>query len=406
MPEKIPQSVTVRVPLQAYLSSDHVSPATGKTIAITISKNGGAFANPSGGVTNAVEIASGSYYVDLSTTDTGTAGPLFILGTASGVDNVVAIYDVANAHNAGFDGMPNASAGVSGGVPVLNSALNSPADVQTWLTHAVTVDSNNAPNVSTKYMAGTALTGRDIGASVLLSVGTGAGQLSITNGVVSANATQFAGQTITCGAGVTVGAFVGNASAALAVDVSGRVDLGKILGTASVGTAGYIGIDWGHVNAPTTTVGLTGTTIGAMTGNTAQSGDSYARLGAPAGASVSADIAAIAAKTTALPASPADETLVINATTAIMARLGAPAGASVSADIAGVPTATLASTVDGKTVSKILQALKAFCGGKSSYTDNMDGTATDTFLANDGATVVISITYTKATGARTAVSIT
>lgn len=79
---------------------------------------------------------------------------------------------------------------------------------------------------------------------------------------------------------------------------------------------------------------------------TAQTGDAYARLGAPAGASVSADIAAvkvdtaaIKAKTDNLPSDPADESLVIAATDAIMTRLGSPAGASVSADIAALPTA-------------------------------------------------------------------
>lgn len=95
MPERIPQSVGLRVPLKAYLSSDHVTPATGKTIAVTLSKNGAAYGNPSAGATNAVEIANGSYYVDLSTTDTGTVGPLFVLGTSGGVDPVEALYDVA-----------------------------------------------------------------------------------------------------------------------------------------------------------------------------------------------------------------------------------------------------------------------------------------------------------------------
>lgn len=42
---------------------------------------------------------------------------------------------------------------------------------------------------------------------------------------------------------------------------SGRIDLGKILGTTSAGAAGYVGIDWSHVNAPTTAVNLSGTTI-------------------------------------------------------------------------------------------------------------------------------------------------
>lgn len=40
----------------------------------------------------------------------------------------------------------------------------------------------------------------------------------------------------------------------------------QILGTASAGAAGYVGIDWGHVNAPTSTVVLSGTTIATVTG--------------------------------------------------------------------------------------------------------------------------------------------
>ena len=61
---------------------------------------------------------------------------------------------------------------------------------------------------------------------------------------------------------------------------------------------------------------ITGGTIGTYTGNTPQTGDSYARLGAPAGASIAADVAlgltyidtevaAIKAKTDLIPASPA-----------------------------------------------------------------------------------------------------
>src|SRR5882724_11823300 len=44
--------------------------------------------------------------------------------------------------------------------------------------------------------AGTAQTARDIVASVLLSAGTGTGQLDFTSGVVKANATQLLGGTI------------------------------------------------------------------------------------------------------------------------------------------------------------------------------------------------------------------
>lgn len=69
--------------------------------------------------------------------------------------------------------------------------------------------------------------------------------------------------------------------------------------TLDVTAGGTAGIDWGNVENPTTAVDLSGTdiqlcdTITTYTGNTVQTGDSFARLGAPAGASVSADIAAL-----------------------------------------------------------------------------------------------------------------
>lgn len=81
----------------AFLSADHLTPATGKTIAITISKNGAAFGNPSVGATNATEIANGWYYVDMSTTDTGTVGPLIVHGAAATIDNVDIAYNVVAA---------------------------------------------------------------------------------------------------------------------------------------------------------------------------------------------------------------------------------------------------------------------------------------------------------------------
>jgi hypothetical protein len=199
MPERIPASVAYTVVFKAYLS-DGVTAATGKTIAITISKNTAAFGNPSAGATNATEIASGWYYVALSTTDTGTAGPLLVHGTATGVDPVDLQLTVANAHNAGFDGVPNAAAEAAGG---------------------------------------------------LYTRGTGAGQINQeANGYISVN-------------------------------------LKAILGTVLTETAGQIAGGFKKlfdVAAPVFTL---------LSVN--QTGDNYTRLGAPAGASVSADIAAIMA---------------------------------------------------------------------------------------------------------------
>jgi hypothetical protein len=62
-----------------------------------------------------------------------------------------------------------------------------------------------------------------------------------------------------------------------------KVDVEDVRGTASPATAGYIGPDWGHVNAPTSTVGLSATTISIVTTainltNAATSGDLTAAM--------------------------------------------------------------------------------------------------------------------------------
>lgn len=173
-----------RVALKAYLTGT-TTPATGKTVAITISKNGGAYANPSAGTTNATEISNGSYYVDLSTTDTGTLGPLMVLGVVSGIDNIDAIFTVADAHNAGFDGVPSATAAASGGLPTVGS-------------------SSGQLNPSGGKIPAT-LAAADV------------------TGNVPGDLQTIKTQTVTCAAGVTVGAFVGNATHALTVDSSGNV---------------------------------------------------------------------------------------------------------------------------------------------------------------------------------------
>lgn len=122
--ERIPQSTTIRVQFYFTLSSDHVSAATGKSVAITISKNGAAFGNPSAGATNATEIASGWYYVDLSTTDTGTLGPLAVRGTAASCDDAGANFRVVSNVSAGFDGaMAELSQATPSATPSWQAAL-------------------------------------------------------------------------------------------------------------------------------------------------------------------------------------------------------------------------------------------------------------------------------------------
>jgi hypothetical protein len=120
MAERIPQSVAYLVVFRAFLASDGKSPATGKTIVITISKNGGAFGNPNVGALNATEISSGFYKFTLDTTDTGTLGPIAWRGAEATINDAGDVLTIANAHNAGYDGVPNATANANGGLPILS----------------------------------------------------------------------------------------------------------------------------------------------------------------------------------------------------------------------------------------------------------------------------------------------
>ena len=103
-------------------------------------------------------------------------------------------------------------------------------------------------------------------------------------------------------------------------------------------------------------------TVTTLTGHTPQTGDSYARIGAPAGASVSADILAIdnfvddlESRLTATRAGYLDN---LNGHVAQsgdnFARIGAPVGASISADIAAVDsdTGTILSRVPAEVAQK------------------------------------------------------
>jgi ABC-type cobalamin/Fe3+-siderophores transport system ATPase subunit len=67
--------------------------------------------------------------------------------------------------------------------------------------------SSGRPEVNTTHLAGTSQTARDIGASVLLSSGTGTGQLDFSSGVVKSNLAQILGTALTETAGQIAAAF-------------------------------------------------------------------------------------------------------------------------------------------------------------------------------------------------------
>jgi len=88
----IKQSSTATPLLFLMVSSDdHLTGVTGLSPTVTISKNGGSFGSPSGGVT---ELGNGWYRAAGNATDTNTLGPLVLHATATGADPCDACYGI------------------------------------------------------------------------------------------------------------------------------------------------------------------------------------------------------------------------------------------------------------------------------------------------------------------------
>jgi hypothetical protein len=128
----ITQNQTARALLfKLYLSSDHITGATGKTPTVTLSKNGGAFAAAAGAIT---EVANGIYKVAANATDANTLGPLRLFATAAGCDQVdecfeVVAYNPDVSANLGLGSLPTPAPGAAGGLPVCDASGNVAANV-------------------------------------------------------------------------------------------------------------------------------------------------------------------------------------------------------------------------------------------------------------------------------------
>lgn len=270
-----------------------------------------------------------------------------------------------------------------------------PGTVFTAPANFTTMSVDGSGRVDLIKIAGTTQTARDIGTSVLLSSGTGTGQLSLSSGLVTLagvthtgaripavtltdTVTTYTGNTVQTGdayarVGAPAGASISADIAAVKTDTAAvKTQTDKLAFTVANQIDANV-LDWKGSTAP------------AMTG------DAYARLGAPAGASVSADVAAVKVDTAAVKtqtdklvftvANQVDSNVIDwkGSTAPAMtgdafARLGAPAGASVSADIAAVKTDTAAvptatqnadallkrdwTSVSGEAARSVLNALR------------------------------------------------
>jgi hypothetical protein len=208
----------VTVTVLMISSADHIAGKTGLSGGLTVyaSKAGGAPAAITPTVTELdATNMPGLYSLALTTTHTNTLGELAIRVSGSGADPTDVKWQIS-------------------------ARLNDDLTYPTISGRSLAVDATGLADANVVKVgpsgAGTAQTARDIGASVLLSSGTGAGQISLSSGLVTL--------------------------------------------------------------APVTHTGATIPTVATLTGHTAQTGDAFARLGAPAGASVSADVAAVNARAT------------------------------------------------------------------------------------------------------------
>jgi hypothetical protein len=106
--------------------------------------------------------------------------------------------------------------------------LSPPANVVAYGGTAGTFTSGR-PNVNASHLGGTSQTGRDIGASVLLSSGTGTGQVTLTSGRVNADVTHWGATAV-----ATARPLVDT------VQISGDSGAADALETAFDGTAGAV----------------------------------------------------------------------------------------------------------------------------------------------------------------------
>jgi len=157
------QQSTASEPLTFLMvqSADHITGLTGASPTVTLSKNGAAFASPSGAVS---EIANGWYKVAANATDTNTLGDLLLHATATSGDPTDIQYQVVgynpllanlatnpvllNGQTLTVGGAVTVSAGT------LASTTNITAGTLTLVTTATNL-TNNTPTAGTITLVGT-----------------------------------------------------------------------------------------------------------------------------------------------------------------------------------------------------------------------------------------------------------
>jgi hypothetical protein len=232
--------------------------------------------------------------------------------------------------------------------------------------------------------SGTTQTARDIGASVLLSVGTGSGQVNLSSGKVPATiaAGDLATDSIT--------------AAALKADAVTEIQSGLMLASS------YTAPDNSTISAISTTIGVYGaglTAIGDTRLNNLDAAVSTRLATAGYTAPDNATITAINSKTTNLPSDPADASDIAAAFSAVNAAISALNDLSANDLFTSQMTESYAADGAAPTLAQCLfliqQSLHEFSISSTTRTvKKLDGSTTAAVFTLDSATAPTSTTRT------------
>lgn len=219
---------------------------------IMLSKNGGTLAVRHATVTASTYDAHGCYKVTLDTTDTATLGSLRVIYTDAAT--CVAVWQ-------DFQVVPaNVYDSLVGGSDTLQ------VDVAQFGNSNGTF-SGGRPEVNTSHVGGTSQTARDLGASVLISAGTGTGQLDVTSGRIKADSVYFGGVAGTFSSGrpeVNMTHIAGTAWASTTLFTLASHDPGEnIMGATDLTNGGIADAVWDEAIAGHAGAGSTGEALSA-----------------------------------------------------------------------------------------------------------------------------------------------
>lgn len=206
--DRLQSSTANSMPFLMVLASDHTTGATGLTPTVTISKNGGSFASPSGAVT---ELANGWYLLAGNATDRATLGAFIIHATGTGADPADALFNITFS----------------------SPFAETLSDVSKWLGTAVATPATaGVPDVNVKNINNVAAA--TVGASGgIAAVGSNMGTVSTVTGNVNGN----------------VGGSVGSVTGNVGGNVSGTV--GSVTGNVGGNVVGSVASVTARVTANT-----------------------------------------------------------------------------------------------------------------------------------------------------------